>query len=98
MKNEATKNNNHLKNDSSIVGSIIFKLEPEFVSKLAEEFPKLVEEEIKICVLIKNNFNHEEIANYMSMLEEEVPDAISSIEKKLRKNYKQTLHNILQTN
>lgn len=89
------KNHNFLKKDLSIVESIIFNLEPEFVSYLTDNYPVLTENEMKICILIKNNFTNEEIARYLSIFEYEVKKVIKVINNKLKKNYSISIKNLL---
>jgi hypothetical protein len=89
------KNNEHFRKDLSITESMIYRLEPDYVFKLMKLYPGLTEDEIKICVLMKNKFSVEETAKYMSISDDEISVVLNNLNKKLKKYYNKELKNIL---
>ena len=87
-----------LEKDNSIVESIIYKLEPDFVLALMSKFKTLTEDELKLCVLLKNNFSDSEIERFMEIKGKDRDKTLKSILRKmnLRKNInvKQYLQNL----
>ncbi|MCX7877078.1 MAG: hypothetical protein N2510_00390 [Ignavibacteria bacterium] len=92
------KNSEFIRKDLSIIDSVIFKLEPAFVNMITEDYPSLTEEEIKILILIKNNFSEEEMARFISLTEDETVSAVSKLNRKLRKNYNISIKKLLNIN
>ncbi len=75
-----------LEKDNSIVESIIYKLEPDFVLALMSKFKTLTEDELMLCVLLRNNFSDEDISMYMEMKESEILKMSNRIQRKLSIN------------
>jgi len=67
------------------------EVNPNFFEKLNNNFPKLTQNDLKICAYIKIGLSNKEIAQLLNIL----PDSVKSTKKRLKKKLSLTAENNL---